>query len=129
MTKEFDQWNKQKKQLHMLEKPPYFKEREVWWCSVGLNVGTEQDGKGKNYSRPVIVLRKFSNHQFIGIPSTRSKKTTRFYHQLITNKEDFNFILSQIRVFDSRRLQDRIVTASNDEMIKLKKAVRQLHNL
>ena len=129
MTKEFDSWNERKKKLHQREKPPYFKEREIWWCTVGLNVGTEQDGKGTNFSRPVVVLRKFSNDQFIGIPSTRSMKTSRFYHLLKTDTDKFNFILSQLRVFDSRRLQDRIVTVSKGEMTQLKQAVRILHKL
>ena len=45
----------QKKQLHKRKTAPRFKEREVWWCKIGLNVGVEQDGKGNNYTRPILI--------------------------------------------------------------------------
>lgn len=35
-----------------------FNEREVWWCAIGVNVGYEIDGKGKDFARPVLVLKK-----------------------------------------------------------------------
>ena len=26
----------------------FFREKEVWWIALGVNIGFEQDGKGKN---------------------------------------------------------------------------------
>ena len=45
--KDFDKWNIIKKQVNTKEviRDLFFYEREVWWCSLGLNVGYEQDGK------------------------------------------------------------------------------------
>ncbi len=43
----------------------FFKEREVWYCYLGLNVGFEQDGKGDSFLRPVLVLRKLKNVLFL----------------------------------------------------------------
>lgn len=55
--------------------PPFFKERDIWWCAVGENVGTEVCGKGKNFSRPVLVLKRLSRRNFFGLPmTTKSKK-------------------------------------------------------
>jgi len=48
----FGQWNNLKKKIH--KKDPhfiYFRVGEVWWCNVGMNVGVEQNGKGKAFSR------------------------------------------------------------------------------
>ena len=129
MSNDFDNWNTKKKQLAVRTNTPTFKEREVWWCSLGHNIGTEQNGKGRHFSRPVIVLRKFSDSQFIGIPSTRTTNTSRFYHAVQTQNDSFNLILSQIRVFDSKRLIDKIVTVSDQDFNQVKKAVKRLHNL
>jgi mRNA interferase MazF len=75
MLKEFDNWNEQKKCLHKIEQLPMFSEREVWWCSLGVNVGDEQDGKGENFTRPVLVLKKFNRNLFVGVPmSTKIKE-------------------------------------------------------
>ena len=37
--KDFDRWNEQKKKLHDGEREVLFHEREIWWCSLGVNIG------------------------------------------------------------------------------------------
>ncbi|PJF32835.1 MAG: hypothetical protein CUN57_03820, partial [Phototrophicales bacterium] len=64
MQKDFDNWNVKKKSIHTDDKAPFCHEREVWWCSLGVNVGFEQDGTGKNYDRPVVILRSFNKNVF-----------------------------------------------------------------
>ena len=41
----YDNWNSLKK--HLAKKPAdvYCNTREIWWCSVGMNIGTELYGK------------------------------------------------------------------------------------
>ena len=68
MEKDFDKWNLKKKELENSSEKFFFKTGEIWWCSVGLNVKTESCGKGEDYQRPVLILRKLSQENFIGIP-------------------------------------------------------------
>lgn len=68
-VKDFDGWNPQKKKISD-RNPPTFKLREIWWCSTGINVGVEQDGKNVLFERPVLVVRKFNNRIFWGVPLT-----------------------------------------------------------
>jgi hypothetical protein len=43
MKKDFDGWNEKKKDTN--EKiGPFCHERELWWCTLGVNIGFEQDG-------------------------------------------------------------------------------------
>lgn len=44
-TKDFDTWNESKKNIHAKQELPQFSEYEIWWCSYGLNIGYEVDGK------------------------------------------------------------------------------------
>ncbi|MFH1170496.1 MAG: hypothetical protein V1704_02965 [Candidatus Vogelbacteria bacterium] len=44
MKKDFDQWNERKKGLHNRDRVPFYHEREIWWCALGVNIGSEQDG-------------------------------------------------------------------------------------
>ena len=55
MEKDFDGWNSNKKQIHDHSAAPFYHKREIWWCSLGINVGFEQDGTGANYDRPVLI--------------------------------------------------------------------------
>jgi hypothetical protein len=45
--KDLDRWNELKKKIdsYPADNVPYFHEREIWFCSIGHNVGFEQDGK------------------------------------------------------------------------------------
>ena len=43
--KNFDTWNIKKKHVNRGESRLYT-EREIWWCSLGVNIGSEQDGSG-----------------------------------------------------------------------------------
>ena len=69
MVKDFERWHKQKSWIDgFKDRPPFFHEREIWFCSVGLNIGHEQDGSGKRYLRPVIVIKKLGRKTFMGLP-------------------------------------------------------------
>ncbi|MEK7622212.1 MAG: hypothetical protein AAB415_03465 [Patescibacteria group bacterium] len=64
MIKDFDGWNNQKKKVQKEEFAPFYHEREVWWCALGINIGSEQDGTDKNFDRPIVVIRGFNKNIF-----------------------------------------------------------------
>ena len=47
MPKDFDQWNIKKKKHDTSKRYLFFKEGEIWWCSLGVNVCEEVYGKGR----------------------------------------------------------------------------------
>jgi mRNA interferase MazF len=59
-----------------------FEERYVWCCSLGLNVGDAEYGKGVNLRRPVLVLKKFNKRIFWGIPFATQVKDKPYYHKI-----------------------------------------------
>lgn len=40
--KQYDEWNELKKSLNDEENKVFFRERDVFWTSIGLNIGYEQ---------------------------------------------------------------------------------------
>lgn len=46
MTKDFDKWNTVKKGVDRNGLPKLYHTREIWWCSLGVNIGFEQNGGG-----------------------------------------------------------------------------------
>lgn len=108
MTKDFDKWNEHKKKINRSSADLYFYEREVWWCSLGVNVGFEQDGKNTYFSRPVLILKKFSKDVFIGVPLSTSKKDGKYYFKFKFGDGESNALLSQVRLFDTKRLLDKL---------------------
>lgn len=60
--KDFGPWMSVKSFEHNREnKQTYYKEGEVYWMSIGVNVGSEQDGKGRKFARPVLIVKGFSS--------------------------------------------------------------------
>lgn len=43
-NKDFDSWNTRKKELNSI-KPHFYQEREIRWCSLGINIGFEETKK------------------------------------------------------------------------------------
>ncbi len=71
MEKRFPDWMGIKKNLHeKLTVPPKVNEGDVWWASIGENIGSEINGKNQNFTRPVIILKKLSRTLFFVIPLT-----------------------------------------------------------
>lgn len=109
MKKDFNNWNRQKTNLHDVGESKLYHEREVWWCSLGLNIGFEQDGKGEDFSRPILIIKGFSRDVFLCVPLTTKNKEGKYYCDIVLeDKLSRKVILSQIRLVDSKRLQEKI---------------------
>ncbi|MFH0845890.1 MAG: type II toxin-antitoxin system PemK/MazF family toxin [Patescibacteria group bacterium] len=93
---------------------------------MGLNVGYEQDGNGEEYLRPAVVLKKFNKKIFLGIPLTKIKKDLPFYYNFEFKKINSSAILSQIRLFDSKRLKFRYGKLSKSDFDKIKEKLIEL---
>ncbi len=107
MEKEFDRWNEIKKRLELSEPVSTLlpREREIWMCSLGRNLGFEQNGGGDNFSRPVLIVKKFNNQMFWAVPLSSKQKPYDFYFNLTDpSGEKVSLILAQIRLVSVKRL-------------------------
>jgi mRNA interferase MazF len=103
-----------------------FKEGEIWWCRIGMNIGHEVYGKGVSFARPVLIFRKFSKDFFIGIPLTSKKKEGTWFVSLVFNDKENCIILSQARALDGIRLIERIGVLGDDQFESVKTALHVL---
>lgn len=103
--KNFDDWIILKENIHnKAQNPRFFKERQIWWCALGENIGTETNGKSEFFSRPVLIYKKLSQNTFVGLSLTSKDKKGSWYVQIAQHKKQSNVVLSQIRVLDEKRL-------------------------
>ena len=108
MKDDFDQWNEIKKDLEISEIPPLLlpREREVWMCSVGKNLGFEQNGSGDNFSRPALIIKKFNNQMFWVVPLSSKQKPFDFYFNFTDpNNQKVSVILAQLRLVSIKRFR------------------------
>ncbi len=121
MQKDFDKWNKAKKDIHHNAKKKFFLPREIWWCAFGVNVGREQDGGKYNFERPIVVLGALSPDTLISIPLSTKRKLDKF-QATVTFGNLINYaLLDQIRVIDSKRLVRKIGMMEKTEFERIKR--------
>lgn len=126
-SKDFDGWIFKKKKYHYQKtKPPLFKERDIWWVSIGINVGFEEDGKHEKFIRPVLVLRKFNRELFLGIPMSTKIKENRYYVKVSVKGEVVSVLISQIRVLSAKRIQDKLAELDETDFSKVRGEVARM---
>lgn len=121
MDKDFDSWNSRKKVIDTLKDRPFFKEGDIWWLHLGLNIGYETNGKSTEYTRPVLILKKYNKYSFLAIPLSTSKTINQYRLSIgtIANKEA-TVNLSQLRNIDSKRLVKKIEYISKNKLSQIK---------
>ena len=83
------------------------KERELCW----VRISNEQNRKGEVFSRPVTIIKGFSHNMFFGIPlSTKIS----------------NALIAQGRLFDTKRLENRLSMISKDDCENIKNNLKGL---
>lgn len=126
MHKSFDAWNEKKKAANEGE-PRLYTVREMWWCRLGVNIGTEQDGGGDSFARPCLILRGFGPNACLVVPLTTSSRIHRLRIPIgSVDGRDARANLSQIRVVDTRRLERKIGFLDKKVFEAIRKAAREL---
>jgi mRNA-degrading endonuclease toxin of MazEF toxin-antitoxin module len=112
-------WFLIKEKMRDKKQYPFFHEREVWMASWGINVGHEQNGRGSQFLRPVLILKKLSPSLFWGIPLTSRNKKGSWYISIHHQGRKSMGIISQIKTIDSRRIKYHMGTISEEEHGKI----------
>lgn len=124
--KEYDAWNEQKKRIEDKVLVPNFSEQDIWWASLGLNVGFEEDGKNESFERPVCVLKKFNKDIFFGLPLTSTQKDGAYYFPHALHDTEGSIILSQGRLMSAKRLRRKLGRMGRGKFKALRKKYTEL---
>ena len=108
ISEKLDIWNGIKKELSMKPSNALFKEGEVWWISVGVNLGRESFGKGERFARPVLVFKKLTKDIFFGLPITSRENIGSWYIPIELPGRSRLAMLHQARIFDRKRMLERM---------------------
>ncbi|HMY81029.1 MAG TPA: type II toxin-antitoxin system PemK/MazF family toxin [Candidatus Absconditabacterales bacterium] len=131
--KYFDERNSEKKIINS-RVSIHARALQIWHCKIGVNIGSEEDGKG-GFLRPVLIIGHIGN-MLIVLPTTTNEKYSSlpFYIQIKsvdfgikngTNIKSF-VILSQIKSIDSKRLIKHKYTIDHKELLVIKKKLADL---
>ena len=105
---EYDKWNSLKQKLNKRKQLMGFSQGDILFVSIGKNIGFETYGKGEDFLRPVVVVKKFGKNSFYAIPLSTKTKEGFFYFNFSYKKDIMSTaLLTQAKVFDSKRIKYR----------------------
>lgn len=126
--KKFLDWISLKERLHISDhRPPLVSRGDIWWASVGENVGSEINGKNSLFSRPVIVFKKLAHGFYFVIPTTTKIRDGSWYIKFRHQNKDMVACLHQVRTIDYRRLSSKLGTIDDEDFIKIKTGFSSLY--
>ncbi len=125
--KQFDEWNTRKQDLQNNEKPYVkFHARDVWWCSYGVNLGSEQDGTGGNFERLCVVVKKLSGTTFVALPLSTKEKLADFQVKVVVKDRVGYVLLDQVRVLDVKRMLRKVGYIDKAEFEIIRSRLKEL---
>lgn len=129
MQKDFDNWNNLKKIFEKEEREIFAHPREIWWCSLGLNLGAEIDGKNDSFERPVLIINVYNKETMLVLPITSKEKNDKFHYKIFVKIKNINtgkdeerpvwVKLTQSRVISNKRLLRKVDSISVDNFNKI----------
>ncbi len=120
MQKDFDNWNKLKKSINKKEVDEEFNfhRGDIWWTTLGVNIGKEIDGKNETFERPVLILKVINKHTLYILPLTSKDHFIDKYHLKVNYEEGGSgvVVFSQVKVISSSRLLRKLSRISKHEL-------------
>lgn len=127
--KEFDAWNQVKKRVQKEDRKVYIRAGEVRWVSVGVNVGSEIDGKGVSYTRPALVVHVMGAHLALVIPMSTKIKERAGYFRFDFKGTESSLCIHQIKIISQKRIFSRMGKISKNKLQNIKKEISEFYSL
>ena len=124
----FLEWIGLKQKLHQgAQSPPLVTAGDIWWASVGQNVGSEINGKSRLFSRPVIIFKKLAHGFYFVIPTTTKSKVGSWYVPFRQADRKMIASLHQARAIDHRRLSTKLGQLDDTDFERVREGFWKLY--
>jgi mRNA interferase MazF len=117
-------WMKLKLDINLSNKIVFPSKKEIWWASLGQNVGVEINGKHTRFERPVLIVHVFNAESILVVPITTKIKYGKYLHEFVTSfNEKRNANLSQLRSISTKRLLRKLEVINDNDFDQIIKKI------
>ena len=128
--KDFDSWNKTKKRVNTeLHQRQFIRPGEIRWAALGVNVGSEMDGTGESFTRPVVVIHITGTHLAMVTPLSTKVKTLPGYDLFLWKGRKLSICIHQTRVISQKRLLRRFGRIRDSKLREIRKRIGDYFSL
>jgi mRNA interferase MazF len=123
--KDFDKWNSVKKRIHKQERRVNIRAGEVRWVCCGVNIGSEIDGKGESFTRPMLVVHVIGSTLALVIPLSTRVKNVVGYVSFEFQQKHIALCVHQMRVISQKRILTRKGKISENRLEAVKTEIEK----
>ncbi len=127
--KNFDSWFGVKKRIEEEKRNVYIRAGEIRWVSVGVNIGSELDGKGDSFTRPGLVIHVIGSRLALVIPMSTKVKDVAGYVPFTWKGRTTALCIHQLRVVSQKRILSRKGRISHNRLQVVKEEVKKFFSL
>lgn len=128
--KKFTEWFLLKPKIEEEIRPVTFRPGDIRWVVLGVNIGSEIDGKGDSFNRPCIIVDIFSDKLALVFPmSTKVKKVPGYIPITLPDGKEVSICVSQGRTVSPKRILGRLTSISKDKLENLKEEYKKFYRL
>lgn len=122
--KNFEDWSFVKKRLDTEDRKVSIRSGEIRWMSIGINVGSEIDGKGVSFTRPGLIVHVIGSSLALVIPLTTKLKNIPGYFTFSLKDGAVSLCIHQIRILSQKRIFGRKGRISERRLFEVKNTVK-----
>ena len=128
--KSFDKWNELKKRINGDKDVSFCRAGEIRWVSVGVNIGSEMDGKGESFNRPCLIADMFSDKLALIFPmTTNTKKAAGYIPFILSDGKNVSICIHQAKTISPKRILKRIQVISDSKLKEIKSHYKKFYRL
>lgn len=127
--KDFDKWNSVKKRIHSEELKVSIRAGEIRWVACGVNVGSEIDGKGESFTRPMLVVHVVGSVLALVVPLSTKLKNVAGYVPFELQGKRISLCVHQMRIISQRRVLARKGRISDKRLRQVKSEIKKFFSL
>ena len=128
--KSFDKWNELKKRINGDKDVSFCRAGEIRWVSVGVNIGSEMDGKGESFNRPCLIADMFSDKLALIFPmTTNTKKSAGYIPFILSDGKNVSICIHQAKTISPKRILKRIQVISDSKLKEIKSHYKKFYRL
>ena len=102
---------------------------EIRWISCGVNVGSEIDGKGESFTRPVLIAHVVGSALALVVPLSTKTKDVAGYIPFEFQGKQISICVHQMRIISQRRILTRKGKISDKRLKQVKAEIKKFFAL
>ncbi|MEK7501790.1 MAG: type II toxin-antitoxin system PemK/MazF family toxin [Patescibacteria group bacterium] len=120
------EWNatKARIQISTTTMPQFPQRKQIWWASIGQNIGVEANGKNNRFERPVLVICVFNADSLLIAPLTSRVGTHKFLIRFDYLGQGKSINIFQLRTLSSKRFSRKMTDISDFDFERVLSAIR-----